>query len=149
MRSIDLIVIHCSDSSNSDHNDISVVDAWHKERGFIRKRIPAGAANKIHKSVGYHFFIKTDGTIQIGRDLEEIGSHVKEFNSNSIGICLHGKKESDFTEAQFISCRELIAKYIDLYKLEAKDVVPHNALNKDKSCPNFDINEKILKGLYN
>lgn len=65
MRNIDLIVLHCSDSSNSDHNDISVIDAWNKDRGFLRKRIPANAVNKQEKSGGYHFFIKKDGTIQL------------------------------------------------------------------------------------
>lgn len=148
-RKVELIVFHCSDSSNPDHNDIGIINDWHAKRGFLRKRIPANAANKIHKSIGYHHFIKTDGTIQTGRDPEEIGAHVEGFNSHSIGICLHGKKLEDFTEAQFRSARELVSKYLSLYNLEITAVLGHCQLNKHKLCPVYDVNEKILKGLYN
>lgn len=148
-RKVELIVIHCSDSNKKEHDDIGVINDWHAKRGFLRKRIPAAALNKSHKSIGYQFFIKTDGTIQVGRDIEEIGAHCEGFNSSSIGICLHGKNELDFTEAQFRSCRELCVKYMDLYKLEPKDIVGHCSLNKNKLCPVFSVEEKIIKGLYN
>ena len=36
--------------------------------------------------IGYHFIVKRDGSIQIGRDINTIGAHVKGFNTRSIGI---------------------------------------------------------------
>lgn len=146
MRPINLIVIHCSASDNKDHDDISVIDSWHKLRGFIRKRIPAGAANKQDKSVGYHFFIKKDGTIQTGRDLDEIGAHVEGHNLKSIGICFSGL--NNFTDAQIVSGKSLIVKLLDQFKLETKDVLGHHDLFKGKLCPNMDYRTLLLSDLF-
>ena len=89
MRKINKIIVHCSDSDIESHNDISVVEDWHKERGF--------------KTVGYHYFIKNDGSIQLGRPLEEIGAHCLNHNSDSIGICLAGRK--NFSWQQFFTLK--------------------------------------------
>lgn len=131
MRKINLIVIHCSASDNPIHDDISVIKDWHLQRGF--------------NDVGYHFFIKKNGTIQPGRPEQVIGSHVKGFNANSIGICLSGLHE--FPDAQIHSCRDLVRGLLIKYGLELKDVVGHCDLFKGKTCPNFDYRDKILKNL--
>lgn len=106
MRTIDRIIIHCSDST---FGDVSLIDGWHKQRGW--------------KGVGYHFVILNgypnsesvrtgrpqfwrDGEVQSGRPLEETGAHVKGGNTGSIGICLIGKDQ--FTAAQFASLARLI-----------------------------------------
>jgi hypothetical protein len=143
----ELIIIHCSDSDNKAHDDISVIDEWHKERGFLRKNIPQNAVNKIDLHVGYQYFIQSNGNIQIGRDEEEVGAHTEGFNSRSIGICLHGK--DFFTKEQFDSCKKLIPQICARHNIEIKDILPHKALNKNKSCPRFDIYEKIIYDLYN
>lgn len=71
--------------------------------------------------IGYHFVIKTDGTIQRGRDLDVVGAHVKGYNHNSVGICLiggidrKGRSVDNFTEAQKKSLRELITYLLSLY----------------------------------
>jgi N-acetylmuramoyl-L-alanine amidase len=120
------IVVHCSDSDRPNHDDISVIDQWHKERGW--------------KGVGYHYFIRSNGEVQYGRHPSETGAHVSGHNSDSIGICLHGKK--DFTHKQFQSLRTLIES-LDLV-LNIKEVFGHRDFDKGKTCPNFDINQ-ILK----
>lgn len=146
MRQIDLIVIHCSASDVPSHDDISVVDDWHKDRGFRRIDIPYNATNKTDRHVGYHFFITKKGTVQTGRDLREIGAHCKNFNARSIGICFSGNDL--FTEEQFIAGRKLLIQLVDLYNLELKDILPHNKLDRNKSCPRFDVEEKLLKDLF-
>lgn len=49
---------------------------WHGERGF--------------RDIGYHYVIRFDGTIEIGRDLRLVGAHAKGRNYDSIGVCLTG-----------------------------------------------------------
>ena len=56
-RTVDKVFIHASDSDWKHHDDISVIRKWHvDENGW--------------GDVGYHYFIKRNGTIQKGRDLE-------------------------------------------------------------------------------
>lgn len=147
MRKVSLIVVHCSDSDVESHDDISVIDDWHKKRGFLRKNISISAANKTDLHVGYHFFITKKGTIQIGRDLEEIGAHCVNYNSHSIGVCFSGRHEQP-NELQVIAAKELLIRLMSVYGLETKDILPHNQLNKGKSCPNFDVQAKLLDNLF-
>ncbi len=127
MRQIDLVIIHCSDSDNINHDDISIIDEWHKARGFDK--------------VGYHYFIKRNGEIQVGREESEIGAHCNGHNKNSIGICLSGKL--NFTKEQFESMRSLIKSIAQKHKLDIIDILPHNAFDKNKTCPNFNVSEQI------
>lgn len=128
MRKIDKIILHCSDSSNPDHDDIKVIDGWHKQRGW--------------SGCGYHFFIQADGNIQKGRPISSVGAHCHGFNKTSIGICLHGKNQ--FTGAQFNSliglCKDLILEF----KLSKDRIYPHHHFNEGKTCPNFDVAKFIF-----
>lgn len=131
MRSINLIVIHCSDSDIPAHDNIETIRHWHvKENGW--------------KDVGYHYFIRKCGRVDHGRPEDEIGSHCKGYNKHSIGICLSGR--SEFTEQQFLSAAKLIKKLMEKYDLRILDIVGHNQLSS-KTCPNFDIN-LILEKLF-
>lgn len=125
MRKITKKIIHCSDSDIPAHDDISVIDSWHKAKGWA--------------GVGYHFFIKRSGKLQYGRPLAQQGAHTAGYNQDSIGICLHGKKK--FRKAQFTTLRALC---------EALDLVigntpehGHNEFTTGKTCPNFNVKEAI------
>ena len=129
LRSIQKIIVHCSDSDNPAHDKISVIRIWHRQRGF--------------DDVGYHYFIRKNGEIEKGRPLYIVGAHCKNHNFDSIGICLSGKHE--FTEAQFKSAQLL---YYDLSEIitlrpgpEHQTIYPHNYFDKMKTCPNFKICE--------
>lgn len=129
MRRIDLIVIHCADTY--PHMDIGVkeIDQWHKERGW--------------KGVGYHYVIRRDGTIETGRQENEIGAHVTGHNRFSIGVCWVGGKGEDGspqdnrTERQKQALRSLInglySKYPDAI------ITGHSDLNAGKVCPCFNV----------
>ena len=91
--------------------------------------------------IGYHFYIRKDGTIYRGRKEEMIGAHAKGRNRDSIGICLEGNFEEELiTYKQMNSLVKLSADMIIKYNIEEserhKDV--YNTL-----CPgkNFDIKE--------
>ena len=135
---IDGAVVHCSASNLPKHDDIKVIDTWHKARGW--------------KGVGYHFFIKRDGTVQSGRPLdddpylesEEIGAHVLGANRRTVGICLSGIDQNDFTEAQFNALAETIKKEVLAVNSKA-EIYGHNYFTEAKSCPNFPWFEWVKK----
>lgn len=132
MRQINRYILHCSDSDRREDDDISVINEWHVARGFA--------------GVGYHFFIKKDGTVQKGRRLELPGAHVQNHNSDSIGICLSGRKE--FMGKQFVALIDLIEKLNDMLVSGNNGVLPeingHCEFDKMKTCPNFNYRQFVI-----
>lgn len=120
MRYIGKHIIHCSDST---FGDVAEIRKWHKKRGF--------------DDIGYHHVILRDGTIEYGRELNEIGAHTKGMNTESIGTCLIGK--DNFTVEQFCSLRKLHRQLEHLFG--TLEVHPHNKFNKGKTCPNFNVSD--------
>lgn len=153
-RKIDTIVIHCSDSPNGRSlftgdpskpgfiTPVMEIDRWHRERGF--KRLPEWRTkqNPALTSIGYHFVVYTRGAVSTGRHVDEIGAHAQGYNATSIGICMVGRDQ--FTIEQWNALKGLVeglqAKYT------GARVVAHHALNKDKTCPNFDVAEWLKQG---
>jgi len=81
-------VIHHTDSGDVS---AATIDQWHKERGW--------------NGIGYHFIIRTDGTIEEGRAITKRGAHARGRN-NFVGIALCGRE--DFTKAQTDSLTKLL-----------------------------------------
>ena len=73
MRKIKEIIIHCSATREGRDYTVADIDRWHRERGFF--------------CIGYHFVIYRDGSIHVGRSVEEVGAHCKGHNTVSIGVC--------------------------------------------------------------
>ncbi len=111
-------IIHCSDSPQGRGDNAETIHNWHLERGW--------------DGIGYHFVILEDGTVEAGRPPYWKGSHARGHN-DALGICLIG--EDSFTPAQFISLEKLLKER----GLKADEVVGHYAVNKNKSCPNFNV----------
>lgn len=86
------ITLHCSATKEGVDIDASSIDAWHRRKGWT--------------GIGYHYVIKLDGTVQVGRPLKKTGAHVKGYNQGNIGICYVGGLSSTMipkdtrTEAQ-------------------------------------------------
>ena len=99
-RVVKRVFIHCSAASRKSV-DAKEVDSWHKQRGW--------------SEIGYHYFIKTDGTLEEGRSLEKIPAAQSRHNRETIAICLNGLLNEDFTAAQFTTltmlCREICVQY--------------------------------------
>ena len=118
--------------------DIGVkeINLWHKQRGFFN--IKSGL------SIGYHYVIRRDGTIENGRPITEAGAHAKGYNANSIGICLvggidnNGKAENNFTAAQWQSLLKLVIEKAKSYHVARKAIIGHNQVAK-KDCPCFSV----------
>lgn len=118
---INKIVIHCSDSPQGRGDDAAAIHGWHLQRGW--------------DGIGYHWVITDDGKRQAGRPEYWTGSHVKNHNTGSIGICLIGK--DSFTDEQHSELvaltRELLSRY------PGADILGHYQLDSGKTCPNIDI----------
>ena len=146
MKEIKKIIIHCSDS---DFGSVSVIDGWHKEKGWdgigYHYVISNGVLNSCQPYIG-----SNDGVILEGRNVEKQGAHVRGHNSDSIGICLIGKHH--FTGKQmFDALPALLNSLFKTYNLHPDNVFGHNEFNPEKTCPNFNVNDlrNLLKGMTN
>lgn len=156
------LVVHCSATQNGKSlarqglSSAQVIDKWHQKRGFRRSPTAIKHFNSHLPHIGYHFVIDVDGTVETGRQLGEIGAHVRGHNRNSLGICLIGGVDAsggyhgEFTEAQWYALhkllRELEAKYPKAKIYGHRDLSPD--VNGDgsitpnewlKACPCFDV----------
>ena len=131
------IVIHCSQTRPSQsYVDARTIDRWHRERGWLK--------------IGYGGVILRDGTYEQGREDNEVQAHVKGYNHTSFGLCLvGGAKEEDwkigednFTANQWETLKEQLTRLVKLYP-DAR-IVGHYDLDKNKTCPNFDVQDYLL-----
>jgi len=129
----DFIAIHCSATQNKNAINAAVIRDWHvNERGW--------------SDIGYHYVIKTDGTVENGRDLMSVGAHVQGYNSRSIGICLVGGVDkannpvNNFTKEQFKSLRDLLSGLLRAFPNAV--IQGHRDFpGVKKACPCFDVRE--------
>ena len=117
---IKYLIVHCSDTSNSD--TAMDIHKLHLDFGW--------------NGIGYHKIILRNGKIENGRPDYWIGAHVKNFNSESIGICLIGK--TNFTKKQFHSLKKILTNYKIKYP-NSKILGHRDVTNTHKTCPNFDV----------
>lgn len=147
MRKITHIVFHCSAArpKGARTQTAADIDRMHrKENGW--------------RMIGYHRFVRFDGTVERGRDDEAIGSGVFGLNRHTIHVCYagglddSGKASDTRSFAQKVAlaglAREYAAKYPDA------EIVGHRDLSPDKDgdgkverhewlkeCPCFDVRE--------
>ena len=111
--------------------DAATVRRWHvEERGW--------------SDIGYHYFIKRDGTIEKGRSLSRSGAHVRGWNKTSIGICYaggvdaNGRPEDNRTAEQSRSLM-MLAKTLEK-RFQGAEVLGHKDFEGvAKACPSFDV----------
>jgi len=91
--------------------------------------------------IGYHFYIRKDGTIYRGRPEEYIGAHCENYNSVSLGICCEGNFEIEQpTEKQLQSLSELIHNLKQKYG--NVQVIGHRDLNATV-CPGKNLFSRL------
>lgn len=115
----DYIVLHHAEAVKCTAQDIH---SWHRANGWT--------------GIGYHFFVRKDGTIYRGRPINVVGAHVQGMNSCSIGICAEGDyhtKEKTMPQAQKKSIIELCQYLKKNYYPNAK-IVGHKEIG-DSNCP--------------
>ncbi len=131
MKSNKDIIIHCSATPEGRDVDIETVRGWHKGRGW--------------RDVGYHYFVKLDGTVQVGRKETDSGAHTIGHN-NDIGVCYAGGMNIDMTKPMDTRTEEQKQAIIDVIK-DIKTRYPDAKVygHRDfsaKACPSFDAKEE-------
>ena len=132
MRQISKIVIHCSATTPTMDIGFTEINQWHKDRGW--------------SGCGYHYIIRRNGKIELGRYIGKIGAHAKGHNKDSIGICYVGGVDSNNnaqdnrTMAQKLTLTKLLKAHLLIFgKL---DILGHRDLaGVKKECPCFDVKE--------
>lgn len=128
MRSINLIVIHCSATRENRPFPVTSLIACHQARfGFT----------------GYHYYVTRNGQIYQTRHENLPGAHVRHYNQHSIGICYeggldkHGRPEDTRTSEQKAALRALLKNLKADYP-DAKILGHRDFPNVRKECPCFD-----------
>lgn len=132
MRKINKIILHCSATKEGKNFTVEDITLWHKERGF--------------KTIGYHFVIYLDGSVHVGRLIEDIGAHVSGHNSDSIGICYIGGLDSDGSPKDTRTPEQIIAMHAIIKGLQAflPDITIHGHNEfANKACPCFNVKKEF------
>lgn len=143
MRTINMIVVHCSATKETSAYTVEDLRRDHLARGF--------------NEIGYHFYIRRNGVIEPCRAISKPGAHVIGYNAHSIAICYEGGLSSSGqpkdtrTGPQKASMQELVTTLKAKYKIAR--ICGHRDLSPDldgdgtvepnewiKSCPCFDVN---------
>lgn len=129
--SIKFLVVHTAATKPSMDIGVPEISRWHRARGFLK--------------IGYHFVIRRDGTVEKGRDITEVGAHVQNFNSQSLGVCLVGglnektsKAENNYTPQQWESLEKLLKELHQQFP-QATVQGHRDFPNVAKDCPCFDV----------
>lgn len=128
--SIRFLVLRCSATRCNQAYTVEQMTRDHKARGF--------------RTIGYHFYIRRDGTLTQHRKLLEVGAHARPYNRCSIGICYEGglneqgKPANTLTAEQTERLKELFSLLKRLFP-EA-EIVGHRDLpgTTPKDCPCLD-----------
>lgn len=110
------LVIHHSASGDVAAAEIH---RWHLARGW--------------SGIGYHYLVRANGTIEMGRPVDTEGAHTEGCNGDSIGICLAG----DFTKVvpnpeQLAALSELVLELAEHFG--PLEICRHSDLNPT-DCP--------------
>lgn len=111
----DTIVLH----HRAGNGDVEGIDRLHKGNGWT--------------CIGYHFYVRKDGSVYRGRQEDTIGAHAYGANSTSIGICAEGNFENEIMpDVQKGALKELVAYIKEKYNITR--VIKHNNVNAT-ACP--------------
>lgn len=143
---------------------LKIIEQTYKWNGSLTKRAATkyiilhhragnGDVQSIHNThlkngwsgIGYHFYVRKDGSVYRGRPIDKVGAHCTGYNDKSVGICFEGNFESETMSAtQKKVGQELISYLKNLYP--SAEIKRHKDFNST-ACPgkNFPL-EAIKKG---
>ena len=123
--SVSYIIIHCTATRETQDYTPEQLKHDHLARGFI--------------DVGYHFYIRKDGTVTQHRRLNEVGAHCRPFNRCSIGVCYEGGLDANGKpkDTRTIAQRGSLVKLL----IELKQKFPKAAIRGHNEMPGATIKE--------
>ena len=115
-RSTTRIILHHAAASKCTAQQIH---SWHLANGWV--------------GIGYHFFVRKDGSVYRGRPETVVGAHAGNNNYDSIGICFEGNFMTEtMGDAQRKAGQELVQYLKDKYGISK--VQKHSDVNAT-GCP--------------
>ena len=130
MRTITLIVIHCSAVKPDQLSSATQIDTWHRKDRHYKF------------GIGYHYVVRRNGDIEPGRPEWLVGAHCLNHNKYSIGVCYEGglnargQPADTRTPAQKAAMLRLLQQLHQRYPRAV--IVGHRDLSHDRDCPCFD-----------
>ena len=95
----DEVILHHAEASSATVWDIN---QWHLDNGWV--------------GIGYHYYIRKDGSIYRGRPEWAVGAHATGHNDRSIGICCEGAYMTEtMPAAQLASLKALLRDIMGRY----------------------------------
>ena len=135
------LIIHCTATKcNVDYTEDDLLQD-HLKRKFV--------------TVGYHYYVRKDGTVKQFRPLDKIGAHCKPYNSVSIGICYEGGLDENGNPANTLTYLQYQAIGALLVELQNKfpDAVVRGhrdmPLASKKACPCYNARKIFQHFLIN
>lgn len=133
MRKINEIIVHCSATAEGKDFTAADIRRWHVQ------------CNK-WADIGYHYVVRLDGTVELGRPVENVGAHCKGHNSHSIGVCYVGGVATDGKTPKDTRTQAQKASLLRLLR-ELKQKHPNASIHghRDfaaKACPSFDATQE-------
>ena len=106
------------------------VHQWHLANGWT--------------GIGYHFFVRKDGTVYRGRPEDTVGAHAGNNNYDSLGVCFEGSFDREtMPDAQLRVGQELVAYLKQKYGIST--VQRHSDVNAT-GCPGDNFPFDALAG---
>lgn len=130
-RKTDMIVVHHTGNPKNDDLSAVEINASHQLQGWT--------------CIGYHYVIRKDGTIEVGRPHWTVGAHAYGENNHTIGIHVCGNFNiASPTPEQIESTSLLIAQLCLDYGLpvDSDHVVGHSELMAT-ACPGKALFSKL------
>ena len=130
MRTITLIVVHCSAVRPDQLSSAAQIDTWHRKDRHYKF------------GIGYHYVVRRNGQIEPGRPEYMVGAHCLNHNKYSIGVCYEGgldargQPEDTRTPEQKAAMLKLLQQLHQRYPRAV--IVGHRDLTHDRDCPCFD-----------
>ena len=127
----DMLVIHHTGSVKDTDCSVEQIHAAHLNNGW------AGC--------GYHFVIRKDGTVEIGRPEWAVGSHAYGENSHTVGIHLSGDFDAAYpSQNQIQACAELVRDLCKDYRVpcDRAHIVGHCDL-MPTGCPGKNLYSQL------
>lgn len=144
---VQYIAYHTAGTPDGNDTSAGSIHAYHRSKGWA--------------GIGYHFVIRTNGDIEIGRPLTAVGAHVKGLNDCSLGIAFSGNGDIyPLTPAQVDAGVRLGVVLMVRYGVPVERVIGHREVNAlvhsgildtkyltPKSCPGTKVSMAKIRRL--
>lgn len=121
-----LVHLHCTATPDDDNTRVTIesIRQYHmKEKGY--------------QDIGYHFVIRRDGGLEIGRKIDLYPASIEGHNVDAVAVAYIGSQKP--STAQISTLLVLADRFSEDFGLDQTKWVGHYELNPHKLCPGIDM----------